>query len=233
MRQLRFEERRQWGGARDHSGRKRGAKDLPHASRPSFFRGRFPCHVTLKARPGIASFRTPAVWRSVQASFARACDRGDFRLVQYSIQDDHAHLIVEAQDRDALGRGMKSIAARFARAVNRALRREGAVLKDRYHLHILRTPLEVRRALAYVLLNARRHAAKRLAARGRRIAATSLDPASSAQWFDGWKSRGPARSTGRDVGDVPTRAVARSRTWLLNVGWRTYGLLDPLEVPGG
>ena len=52
---------------------------------------------------------------------------------------------------------MKSIAARFARAVNRALNRSGKVLRDRYHFRVLKTPTEVRNALRYVLLNARRH----------------------------------------------------------------------------
>ena len=68
-------------------------------------------------------------------------------------------MIVEAKDRDALGRGMKSIGSRLARAVNRVFKRAGPVLADRYHVRVLRTPREVRNALAYVLLNARRHAA--------------------------------------------------------------------------
>jgi hypothetical protein len=56
---------------------------------------------------------------------------------------------------------MKSIAARFARAVNRVFRRSGRVLRDRYRLHVLETPREVRNALRYVLLNGRRHAGRR------------------------------------------------------------------------
>jgi hypothetical protein len=58
-----------------------------------------------------------------------------------------AHLIVEADDENALGRGMKAIGSRLARAVNRVFRRSGAVLVDRYHLRALRTPREVRNAL--------------------------------------------------------------------------------------
>ena len=93
-------------------------------------------------------------------AFGEACERAAFRLVHYSIQANHVHLIVEAESATALGCGMKSLAARFARAVNRALGRNGPVLVDRYHLHTLKTPREVRRALAYVLLNARKHAAR-------------------------------------------------------------------------
>ena len=116
------------------------------------------------------------------------CLRGrpDFRLVHYSLQGNHLHALVEAGDRDALGRGMKALGIRFAKAVNRALRRRGPVVSDRYHAVVLRAPAQVRSAIRYVLLNARRHAAQ-----GRRklSARVRLDPASSARWFNGWSWR--------------------------------------------
>jgi len=46
---------------------------------------------------------------------------------------------------------MMSIGARLARAVNRVGRRSGPVLDGRYYHRSLRSPREVRRALAYVL----------------------------------------------------------------------------------
>jgi REP-associated tyrosine transposase len=140
----------------------------------------------------------------------------------------HAHLIVEARDRPALGRGMKAIGARLALAVNRVAKRSGRVFADRYHLQLLPTPRQVWNALRYVLLNARRHAAK---ARRSVDASVRLDPASSARWFEGWKRKVPSA-------DEPPAArlthppVARAKTWLLAVGWRRHGLLDPADVPG-
>ena len=199
---------------------------MPHESRDAF-PARYPCHVTLKAREGIASLRSVSVVKEVESSFRR-CDRKGFRLVHYSIQGDHVHAIVEANGPDALGRGMKSLAARFARAVNRALRRRGPVLRERYHLRVLRTPREVRNALRYVLLNARHHWAKQR--RGRALPGpVRLDPASSARWFDGWKREALVPEAAR-APDVP--AVCPPSTWLLGVGWRRLGLLDPAEVPG-
>ncbi len=122
---------------------------------------------------------------------------------------------------------MKAIGARLARAVNRIAGRRGPVLVDRYHHRLLPTPKEVRHALRYVLLNARRHAAKARAALGTRV---RLDPASSARWFDGWKAGTAHDGTRGSPGAKPS--VARAKTWLLNVGWRRHGLLDPAEVPG-
>jgi hypothetical protein len=217
------------GGWRPGAGRKAGPNP-PVAHRA---RGRFPaahpCLVTLKARAGVAALRSVAVVREVEASFRRGAERGEFRLVHYSIQGDHFHALVEAEGPAALGRGMKSLAARFARAVNRALRRRGPVLRERYHLRVLRSPQQVRNALRYVLLNARRHWAKR---RGSRVlpAPVRLDPASSSRWFDGWLRGSVGAEEAARGGDLP--AVRPPRTWLLGPGWRRLGLLDPAEVPG-
>ena len=185
-----------------------------------------PVHVTLRVRPGVPSLRGGGLVREWRRSLAEANERGDFRVAHYSLQGDHAHLIVEAHGKEALARGMKSIGARLARAVNRVGRRRGPVLDGRYHHRSLRSQREVRRALAYVLLNARRHLAKR---RGvSRSATAHLDGASSARWFDGWR-REAARRIRVSSG---ASEVARPRTWLLRMGWRRHGLVDPSELPG-
>src|SRR5262245_4040264 len=112
-------ERRTWGGRRRGAGRKPGPNaGLPHASRPRFITP-LPAHVTFPGPAVIASLRTGPIVRPIERSFAAACARPGFRLVHYSLQGNHAHLIVEARDPAALGRGMKAIGARIARAVNR------------------------------------------------------------------------------------------------------------------
>ena len=100
-------------------------------------------------------------------------------------------------------------------------------LPDRQETLLPRCPRrDFRRALGYVLLNARRHLAK---SRGvSRSTTAHLDGASSARWFDGWRPEAVSR--------IPIASgaseVARPRTWLLRVGWRRHGLVDPAEVPG-
>jgi hypothetical protein len=215
---LQLKERRRWGGRRPGAGRKRGPH-VPHGRRDGVAQ-RLPAHVTVKLLPGLPSLRSVPLVRALQRSFAAACDRGDFRLVHYTLQTTHAHLLVEATDARALARGMMAVGARLARALNRTSGHRGRVLAERFHARILRTPREVRNALAYVLLNARRHA--RRPRPGLRV-----DPASSGGWFDGWW-RQPVGDRSR-VDPIP---VTRPRTWLLAVGWRRHGLIDPEEVPG-
>jgi REP element-mobilizing transposase RayT len=197
------------GGRRLGAGRKPGPNPrIRHRSRERFGR-LLPAHVTIKVRSDVPSLRAVRLVRELERSFARSCERGEFRLVHYSLQGNHAHFVVEAEGRDALARGMKALGSRLARAVNRVFQRNGPVLADRYHMRLLRTPREVRNAIAYVLLNARKHAARA----GRTLSrACRIDPASSGPWFDGW----------RESAEPPPgrKPIARPRSWLLAVGWK-------------
>jgi len=206
---------RSWGGRRPGAGGPRGARRraMPHRRRGPHDR-HVPVHVTLRAAPGIPSLRESRVFAAVREALA-AASRDAFRLVHWSVQADHIHLLVEAESGRSLARGCQGLAVRVAKAVNRLLRRHGAVWGDRYHARRLRTPSEVRRALVYVLQNWKRHVP---GARG-------LDPRSSAAWFDGWQTPPP-----RAPGAAPVRTA---RTWLARVGWRRYGRLDAGECPRG
>ncbi|MBW2236128.1 MAG: transposase [Deltaproteobacteria bacterium] len=206
-----------WGGRREGAGRRPSPDSgMPHLSRERFA-SRHPCHVTFRVREDVPSLRSVRFVREFERSVRQIRCHSGCRVVQYSIQGNHVHMLVEAAGPDALGRGMKSVGARLARAVNRVFRRRGPVLADRYHARVLKTPLEVRNALAYVLLNAHRHAGRRAKQLG------TLDPASSGRWFEGWRRPiGPAR-------DAP--AVARAHTWLILKGWRRHGLIGLDEIP--
>jgi hypothetical protein len=149
----------------------------------------------------------------IERALHRGAERFGWRLIHYSIQITHLHLIAEACDRRALMRGMPGLAVRLARALNKLWRRTGCVFADRYYARALRTPREVRSALLYVLRNARHHG----------LAVDGIDPCSSAACFDGW------------AGNVTARArawvTAMARTWLLSVGWRRHGLIGFDEQP--
>jgi REP element-mobilizing transposase RayT len=209
------------GGARPGAGRRPSGRVCERKQRRERFRGSKPVHVTLRVREGLPRLRSRRFIFELRRSFGEACERGDFRLVHYSVQNNHLHLVVEAEDQAALSRGMKSIGARVSRAVQRCFRVTGRVLAQRYHARVLRTPREVRSALQYVLLNARKHWRER---RGTSPPAR-LDDASSGRWFDGFTRKLPGSRAG-------PREVAKPRTWLLARGWRRHGLIDPASTPG-
>jgi REP element-mobilizing transposase RayT len=76
---------------------------MPHAPRPLHL-GRHPVHVTLRSE--LRSLRNQFVFPTVRAAIARTSARrgSTFRVVHFSVQHDHVHLIVEAVDSAALMR---------------------------------------------------------------------------------------------------------------------------------
>ena len=146
-----------WGGRRDGAGRRPtpGRRAVPHARR-SPHDPRCPAHVTLRACAGVPSLRSERLLPILRNAL-RAASTTRFRLLAFSVQSDHLHLVVEADEPTGLARGMQGLAIRLAKSLNRALARRGSVWGDRYHSRILRTPREVRNVLAYVLNNFRKH----------------------------------------------------------------------------
>ena len=174
-------------------------------------------HVTLRRVKGLPSLRAERIHNALKEA-VRETRREGFRIAHYSVQHDHVHLIVEAEDERVLSSGMRSFAVRAARRVNkRALPgRRGSLWSGRYHRRDLASPTEVRHALVYVLANGVKHG---VVARG------TIDPCSSGAWFEGWITPRPAPSE-----PSPTE---RPRTWLLREGWSDVfpGFLFPTEIP--
>jgi REP element-mobilizing transposase RayT len=171
--------------------------------------------VTLRAAATLRCLRSTRVYPAVRRALASA-SRAEFRIVEYTVQRDHIHLIAEAENGLALSGGVRGLAIRLARAVKRVLGRRGRVWEDRYHARALATPRAVRHALIYVLGNFRKHG----------HAGPGIDPCSSAAWFNGWRvAQAPSESG--------PRPVAMAHTWLGRVGWRCHGLIGTDEYPKG
>ena len=146
-----------WGGKRRGAGRKpKGASaGVAHDARERVTK-HTPALVTLRVCEGLLSLRADAEHAVLKAARLETADE-DFRIVHYSLQSNHLHLIVEASHNAALSQGMKRFNVLLAKRWNKLWRRKGRVFADRYHLHVLRTPNEARNALVYVLNNARKH----------------------------------------------------------------------------
>jgi REP element-mobilizing transposase RayT len=151
-------------------------------------------HVTLRALAGVGYLRGYRRFQAIVAALREARERFGLRVVHFSVQGNHLHLLVEADGADSLSRGMQGLAIRLARALNRAGARSGKVFADRYHAHVLASRREVAFALRYVLQNFRHHLREDVAPKG-------ADPCSSAAWL---------------MVSLPDDApVVRARTWLL------------------
>jgi putative transposase len=193
------------GGKREGAGRPRTrphpgllGPGVPHLRRPDFA-ARHPVHVTMRLRHGIGYLRGYRRAQAVESALRDARERFGVRIVHYSIQGNHLHLIVEAENPAALSRGMQGFAIRLAKRLNALAHRHGGVFADRYHSHPLKTPREAKHAVRYVLTNYRHHALEHLPAGW-------TDPLASARFAEG-----------RPGQDAP---VVAPSVWLLRVGWR-------------
>ncbi len=183
------------GGKREGAGRpKKKDAGVAHVRRPALSH-HHPVHLTFRMRPDVWNLRAKRTFRAIAAAMRGVLPRSGFRVVHFSVQGNHVHAIAEAADRIALSRGAKALGIRIAKGLNEVMHRRGPVLSDRYHVHVLRMPAEVRRAIQYVVGNAESHARRA----GRPVLAGWVDPFSSAAPESGG-------------------LVSEATTWLLTAG---------------
>jgi REP element-mobilizing transposase RayT len=223
----------------------------PHTVRPEL-NGRDPIHVVLRVHGDLGNLRKRHMYKGLREATITVARRelnyvedGAFRIVHISIQHNHVHLLVEADNKRALSRGMQSFQISAAKQLNRAVsvrsiargtakfreamanRRRGAVFPDRYHQEIIKTPKQARHTLAYVLNNWRKHKEDRHDfAREWRV-----DPYSSGAVFDGWKEREDAVTLWPLRETYLPLVTYLPKTWLLRERWRRHGLVRFDEVP--
>lgn len=216
--QLEFSGVSGWGGKRPRAGRVNRSGTVHHMRRETVdFRK--PLHVTLSVTEGHESLRSRALLQAFQKSCKRAKDFG-LHVIHYALVSNHLHMIVEARDNSALGRGMRSLAGSFAKAVKKLQGDSlpGRVFSGRYHLRVIKNPSQMKRTLEYVLLNVCKH----------RRFLEHMDPYSSARYFPhwrrllgsrwndviSWEMEGLSQKTA-EVGLSPPRSWLASRGWLV------------------
>ena len=181
-----------------------------------------PVHIALRLVEGISSLRGLKPVRYIRRCIQLAHKQA-FRVVEFSVQSNHVHLIVEAEDRRALARGVQGLKIRLARRLNALFGRRGTVFTDRYHERPITSPRQAKHCLQYVLNNARKHAAEQ----GRMPARNWIDPFSSAPTFAGWSG-----TTVTSDGATEPGITKPAEFWLLRSAWRRHGPLDPNAIPG-
>jgi len=195
---------------------------------------RYPVHVTLRVITAVGNLRRRLTYKAIREATLTTARRENFRIVQLSIQRNHVHLIVEANDKTALASGMQGFQISAAKHLNAAIshgrpgrRRRGAVFPDRYHAEIITSPRQARQALNYVMNNWRRHGEDQVSP----MSAWTIDWFSSSVTFADWHEYGEEAFLWRGPDPYDPLIVFQPRTWRLKVGWRKHGPLSCRAVP--
>src|SRR5436305_453726 len=111
---------RSWGGKRKGAGREpKGPRaGVPHVPRKQ--PRRTPAHVTMRICSGRPSLRGSRSFRAIKECLHNGKERFGLRIIHFTVQGNHLHLLVEAEDALSLTRGMKGFSVRMARALNKA-----------------------------------------------------------------------------------------------------------------
>src|SRR5688500_17486732 len=112
---------RTWGGKRKRAGRKQqnARKSQPHRVRDEVH-DVDAVHVTLRVADDLSRLRYRDAYRAVRRAMYVVLARADFRIVHLSVQHNHIHMIVEADSKYALARGMQAFQISAARWLNAA-----------------------------------------------------------------------------------------------------------------
>ena len=97
-----------WGGKRTGAGRRPIDSWRPlvsHKARPQFERPTA-VHATVRVRDDVWNLRSKRCFRIVKQALHDALDRMGLRVIDFSLQGNHLHLIVEADSSSSLSRGM-------------------------------------------------------------------------------------------------------------------------------
>jgi len=223
-----------------HGGKRRGAGRKPKGTRARTTHQRrkelntqHPLHIVLRVRPEIGNLRRPALYQAIRDSSIVAAIRGRIRIIHISVQATHIHMLVEAENKLALARGMQGFQISAARNIHTALgadklhRRRGPVFADRFHVVVISSPTQARNVLSYVLSNWRKHREDRT----KQSRAWLIDPFSSAIAFPDWQEREGHDCMWKIPAGHDPLVVYRPRTWLLKKGWKLAGPISVHDVP--
>jgi len=186
---------------------------------------RNPQHVVLRVGGDVKWLRTRKAYQAVRRALVVVLDRAEtFRIVHFSVQGNHLHLIVEVSNKVALGKGMQALGISLAKQLNRVHGRTGTVFPDHYHAESIDSVNQACHALSYVLNNWRKHKQD-----GRGLFDGRIDPFSSGVLFEGWKERSRPVSLPNEY-EAPR--VSAAQTWMLMTGYKLGPPISVWDVPG-
>ena len=219
---LPIREKFEHGGRRKGAGRPKSSDFQSHVARTPF-QARHPLHVNIGLTDELAHLDRREIFRALRAAVSQA-RKGGLKIAHFIILSNHLHFIIEAEGKDRLSQVMQSLGVSFAKRLNAKLKRKGAVLRERYHVHILKTPSEVKRALNYVLSNEYKHQGKK-GWIARNIYSSAVIVAKET-WRallgkDWQKMLDPRDDDGREASlRIVQELITEPKTWLLKEGWQ-------------
>lgn len=113
-------------------------------------------HLTIKVKRIKAEMKNRTVLILLKRAILNARKQG-LRIIHFSLEYDHVHLLVEAADNLVLGKGMQAFGVTLSKAINRLKKLNGEVYKHRYHFRKITSTRELKVVMNYIFSNGMKH----------------------------------------------------------------------------
>ncbi|MBC7538614.1 MAG: transposase [Bacteriovorax sp.] len=113
-------------------------------------------HLTIKVQEIAADIKTKRILKVLHHAIKRARLK-KLKIIHYTLEHNHVHLLVEARDNQILHQGMQAFGITFAKAINKLKHLKGVVYKHRYHFRKVNSPHELKSVLHYIFRNGIKH----------------------------------------------------------------------------
>jgi REP element-mobilizing transposase RayT len=113
-------------------------------------------HLTIKVEKIKADIKNKTVLSILKRAIQNARKQG-LRVIHFSLEYDHVHLLIEAENNTTLGKGMQAFGVTFSKAINRVRKTTGKVYKHRYHFKAITSPKQLKNVMSYIFKNGVKH----------------------------------------------------------------------------
>ncbi len=122
----------------------------PHIKKPASL------HLTIKVKKKKAEIKNKSVLKILKRAILNARKQG-LRVIHFSLEYDHVHLLIEADNNLILGKGMQAFGVTLSKAINRLKKLKGGVYKHRYHFRQISSTRELKIVMNYIFTNGLKH----------------------------------------------------------------------------
>jgi len=128
---------------------------IRHTARPELERPSS-LHLTVKIEKEKANLKNKFILKILKKAILNA-RRFNLKIIHYSLEFDHVHLLIEAENNIILGKGMQSFGVTFSKAINRHRNVSGQVYKHRYHFRKITSAKQLKNVMNYIFKNGVKH----------------------------------------------------------------------------
>jgi REP element-mobilizing transposase RayT len=128
---------------------------IRHTGRPKLKKSAS-LHLTVKVRKNKADIKNKSILMILKRAIQNARKQG-LKVIHYTLEYDHVHLLIEADNNFVLGKGMQAFGVTMAKAINRAKKLSGSVYKTRYHFRQITGTKELKNVMMYIFKNGLKH----------------------------------------------------------------------------